>query len=75
MQDQDLQLLKLKEDVQKGLPTDFTVRDDGVLVIGNWLCVLDIKELKKEIMEEVHCSAYAMHPGSTKMYRTLRDHY
>ena len=75
MQDQDLQLLQLKEDVQKGLPTNFAVRDDGVLVIGNRLCVLNIKELKKEIMEEAHCSAYAMHPGSTKMYRTLRDHY
>ncbi|KAH9658749.1 Endonuclease [Citrus sinensis] len=75
MQDQDLQLLKLKEDVQKDLRTDFAVRDDGVLVMGNRLCVPDIKELKKEIMEEAHCSAYAMHPGSTKMYRTLRDHY
>ena len=70
-----MQLLKLKEDVQKGLRTDFAVRDDGVLVMGNRLCVPDIKELKKEIMEEAHCSAYAMHPGSTKMYRTLRDHY
>ena len=26
-------------------------------------------------MEEAHSSAYVMHPGSTKMYRTLRDHY
>ena len=43
--------------------------------MGNRLCVPDIKELKKEIMEEAHCSAYAMHPGSTKMYRTLIDHY
>ncbi|KAH9705011.1 Endonuclease [Citrus sinensis] len=75
VESEDLQLLKLKEDVQKGLRTDFAVRDDGVLVMGNRLCVPDIKELKKEIMEEAHCSAYAMHPGSTKMYRTLRDHY
>ena len=75
MQDQDLRLLKLKEDVQKGLRTDFAVRDDGVLVMGNRLCVPDIKELKKEIMEEAHCSAYPMYPGSTKMHRTLRDHY
>lgn len=56
MQDQDMQLLKLKKDVQKGLRTDFAVRDDGVLVMGNRLCVLDIKELKKEIIEEAHCS-------------------
>ena len=32
-------------------------------------------ELKKDIMEEAHSSAYAMHPGSTKMYRTLKEHY
>ena len=39
------------------------------------LCVPDVGELKKEIMEEAHSSAYAMHPGSTKMYHTLREHY
>ena len=43
--------------------------------MGNRLCVPNIKELKKDIMEEAHCSVYAMHPGSTKMYHTLRDHY
>ena len=43
-------------------------------MLGQRLCVLDVIELKKEIMEEAHSSAYAMHPGSTKMYRTLRDH-
>ena len=26
-------------------------------------------------MEEAHSSAYVMHPGSTKMYRTLKEHY
>ena len=26
-------------------------------------------------MEEAHSSAYAMHPRSTKMYHTLREHY
>ena len=51
------------------------VRDDGILVMGNRLCVPGIKDLKEEIMEEAHCSAYVMHPGTTKMYRTLRDHY
>ena len=32
-------------------------------------------ELKRDIMEEAHSSVYAMHPGSTKMYRTLKEHY
>ena len=39
------------------------------------MCVLEIGELKREIMEEANSSAYAMHPGSTKMYHTLREHY
>ena len=39
------------------------------------MCVPEIDELKREIMEEAHSSAYAMHPGSTKMYNTLREHY
>ena len=48
---------------------------NGVLVMGSRFCVPDMRELKKEIMEEAYCSAYTMHLGSTKMYRTLRDHY
>ena len=39
------------------------------------MCVPEIGELKREIMEEAHCSAYAMHTGTTKMYHTLREHY
>ena len=38
------------------------------------LCVPDVIELKKEILEEAHSSPYAMHPG-TKMYRTLKENY
>ncbi|CAN6691063.1 unnamed protein product [Malus baccata var. baccata] len=33
------------------------------------------EELKKEILDEAHCSAYAMHPGGTKMYHTIRSFY
>ena len=44
-------------------------------MLGQRLCVPDVIELKKEIMEEAYSSTYAMHPGSTKMYRTLKDHY
>ena len=54
--------MKLKEDVQKDLWTNFAVRDDGVLDIGSKLCVSDIKDLKETIMEKAHCSAYVMHP-------------
>ena len=57
------------------MQTDLMLKADGTLVMGNRLCVLNNSELKKQILEEAHSSAYAMHPGSTKMYRTLREHY
>ena len=44
-------------------------------MMGHRLCVPNVGGLKKEIMEEAHSSAYAMHPRSTKMYHTLREYY
>ena len=46
-----------------------------MIVKGQSMCVPEYGELKRDIMEEAHSSAYAMHPGSTKMYRTLKEHY
>ena len=42
-----------------------------MIVKGQRMCVSEYSELKRDIMEEAHSFAYAMHPGSTKMYRTL----
>ncbi|KAL0405467.1 UNVERIFIED_CONTAM: Retrovirus-related Pol polyprotein from transposon [Sesamum latifolium] len=33
------------------------------------------EELRTEIIHEAHYAPYAMHPGSTKMYRDLRPYY
>ena len=38
-------------------------------------CVPDVGELRKEIMEEAHFSAYSIHLGSTKMHNDLKDTY
>ena len=46
-----------------------------MIVKGQRMCVLEYGELKRDIMEEAHSSVYAMHPGNTKMYRTLKEHY
>ena len=68
-------MIKLKREAESGQLKGFSVLEDGTLMMGHKLCVLDVGELKKEIMEEAHSFAYAMHPGSTKMYHTLREHY
>ena len=68
-------MIKLKEEIEKGKKAEFHIRDDGMIVKGQRMCVPEYGELKREIMEEAHSSAYAMHPGSTKMYKTLKEHY
>ncbi|KAH0665088.1 hypothetical protein KY285_026294 [Solanum tuberosum] len=48
---------------------------DGVLRYQGRLCVPKVDELQERIMEEAHSTRYSIHPGSTKMYRDLREVY
>ncbi|XP_060673812.1 uncharacterized protein LOC132803962 [Ziziphus jujuba] len=50
------------------------VREDYYLPEAR-LCVPANEELKRQVLDEAHSSAYTMHPGSTKMYHTLKKHY
>lgn len=38
-------------------------------------CAPNNEDLKIEILEEAHSTAYTMHPGSTKMYRDLKENF
>ena len=68
-------MIKLKEGIEKGKKTEFQIRDDGMIVKGQRMCVPEYGDLKRDIMEEALSSAYAMHPSSTKMYKTLKERY
>ncbi|KAI5356472.1 hypothetical protein L3X38_009368 [Prunus dulcis] len=74
-QAQDPLIFTLRAEVESGDRTDCSVRNDGALMVGTRLYVPNDEALKREILEEAHSSAFAMHPGSTKMYHTLREHY
>ncbi|KAL4028402.1 hypothetical protein IC575_011598 [Cucumis melo] len=74
-QSEDSNLQKKFEKSKKGLEVEFELKTDGAIVKQGRLCVPNISELKNAILEEAHSSAYAMHPGSTKMYRTLKKTY
>ena len=60
--------------MQQGQSRNFVIDSEGTLHLGIRLCVPDVDELRKEIME-AHFSAYSIHPGSTKMYHDLKDTY
>ena len=72
-QRRDPPLQKIMFEVQQGQSRDFMIDSEGTLRLGTRLCVPDLYELRKEIMEEAHFSAYNIHPGYTKMYNDLKD--
>ncbi|KAL0346156.1 UNVERIFIED_CONTAM: Transposon Tf2-11 polyprotein [Sesamum radiatum] len=74
-QDKDPYLQKMKTKVQEGKNDQFVIQNDGTLLNGKRMCVPDVEGLRTEIMHEAHYAPYAMHPGSTKMYRDLRPYY
>ena len=47
---------------------DFVITRDGTLVMKGRICVPNVDDPRKAIMEEANCYTYAMHPDSTKMY-------
>ena len=46
--------MKIKQQVKDGVRTDFQIKDDEVLMMGNRLCVPQDEELHKTILEEAH---------------------
>ena len=67
--------MKSRGEVESGQQGDLSLREDGTVVMGQRLCVPDVGYVRREIIEEAHSSAYAMHPESIKMYHTLKQHY
>ena len=54
---------------------NFQITPDRILVMKGRVYVPNVDDLRKIIMEEAHCFAYAMHSSSTKMYRTIKENY
>ena len=74
MQDEEL-VKKVNKIMNSKIGENFSIFQEGVLTMKGKVCVLDVEELRKLIMKESHCLAYAMHLGSTKMYRTIKENY
>ena len=54
---------------------DFTLASDGALMFRDRLCVPDDLDIQDKIVREAHSSEYSLHPGSTKMYKDLKQSY
>lgn len=51
---------------------DFSIDENGVLKFRNRVCVPDVSDLKRMLLEEIHRSSLSIHPGATKMYQDLK---
>ncbi|KAL0292520.1 UNVERIFIED_CONTAM: Retrovirus-related Pol polyprotein from transposon [Sesamum radiatum] len=74
-QTRDPFLLRMLERMKQGKKSNFSIRDDGVVVNEKRICVPDVEGLRRGILQEAHNAPYSMHPGTTKMYQNLRPYY
>ncbi len=51
------------------------MRNDGLLLHQGRMFVPNNVDLRQIIVKEAHESPFAMHPGVTKMYKRLKEHY
>ena len=68
-------LLSLERRWIKEKGKEFVIHVDGALMLGNWIYVPKVDDLRREILDEAHSAPYAMHPGSSKMYQMLKGHF
>ncbi|GJY49266.1 retrotransposon protein, putative, ty3-gypsy subclass [Tanacetum coccineum] len=71
----DGELWAIVQNVEDGKHTEFSVDDDGVVWFEDRLCVPNDQTLREKVMTEAHSSPFTIHPGSTKMYRDLKQYF
>jgi hypothetical protein len=63
------------EKMEAGKAICFRKDDQGVIWFKDRIVVLKNAEVHQQILDEAHLSRYSIHPGSTKMYQDLKQHY
>jgi hypothetical protein len=53
----------------------FRKDDQGIVWFNNHIVVPKDDDVRQQILDEAHLSRYSIHPGSTKMYHDLKQHY
>ncbi|KAL5567482.1 hypothetical protein UlMin_024057 [Ulmus minor] len=71
----DPTLVRLKEEVREGKNKEFQISSDGILHFKGRLCIPKDPELREQILSEAHTTPYSVHPGATKMYKDLKEHF
>jgi hypothetical protein len=65
----------LRQRMESGETQCFRQDADGVLWFKDRLVLSKDFELRRNIMDEAHCSRYSIHPGTNKMYQDLKKNF
>ena len=71
----DPQLVKIRDDILEGKESTFSLSEDGILHLDGRLCIPDDESIKKQVLFEAHETPYSVHPGATKIYQGLKEHF
>ncbi|KAK8928467.1 hypothetical protein KSP39_PZI017898 [Platanthera zijinensis] len=72
-QKDDPELLHLLNRTEKGELPDFSLDELGTLKYRGRFCIPDMGDIRARICEEAHGSSVSYHPGSTKIYKDLKQ--
>src|SRR3954471_20884306 len=67
----DVELVDKLTLINQGKGGEFIIDENGIIRFGNRVCVPNVSELRKSILEEGHRSGLSIHHGATKMYHDL----
>jgi hypothetical protein len=65
----------IHEKIEAGKANCFRRDEQGVVWFNHRIVVTKNDEICQQILDEAHLSRYSIHPGSTKMYHDLKQHY
>ena len=74
-QKNDVKLQQRVQLVRNRDQTDYSIKDDGGLCYKSRLCIPNVQELKKKLMNESRNTIFTMHPRGNKMYQDLKQYY
>ena len=71
----DEKVRRIQDKVLRGEAKEAQIDKEGVFRIKGRVCVPRVDDLINTILTEAHSSRYSIHPGATKMYRDLKQHF
>ena len=71
----DAKLQEIVQLVNTGDNTDYAIDESGGLWYKSRLCVLNVMDLRKNILYESHNTIFTMHPRVNKMYQDMKQYY